>query len=191
MMCTSLAALTVGASVCVGRNRNCVATGVNGTGAGAGGSIESTLLSDEKCERERSNTGGEPSSDGELNVLGSSGKDRSSSSGARDRRLSVRKPNTCDARCGVLGSNTAYGLLCDGRGGVSAKSLRSLSSTSRDEMAGFSCMLEEKSCSVANELSGLDWRGVWGKWESVSGVPRPREEVDDIMLAVSLKDNLI
>jgi hypothetical protein len=149
-------------------------------GIGAKGSMESALLSEEKCERDLPRAGGESSTDGELNALGNSGSDLSSSSTTRDRRLSVRKPNTWDARCGVLGSCMAYGLLREGRGGVSTISL---SSTSSEEMAGFS---EERSCS-ANESSGS--RGVAGKWESVSGVGSPREEVDDrdAILSVSLK----
>lgn len=159
--------------------RNCVSIGVTGMG-----SIESALLSDEKCERDLPRAGGESSVDGELNVLGNSGNDRSSSSAGRDRRLSVKKPNTCEARCGVLGSCTAYGLLRTGRGGDSAMSL---SSTSSDDIAGFSDMLEEKSCSVMNELSGFICKGVSGKCESVSGVASPRDEVDDAMLSVSLK----
>jgi hypothetical protein len=151
-------------------------------GIGAKGSMESALLSEEKCERDLPRAGGESSTDGELNALGNSGSDLSSSSTTRDRRLSVRKPNTWDARCGVLGSCMAYGLLREGRGGVSTISL---SSTSSEEMAGFS---EERSCS-ANESSGS--RGVAGKWESVSGVGSLREEVDDrdAILSVSLRKN--
>jgi hypothetical protein len=146
--------------------------------------MESALLSEEKCERDLPRAGGESSTDGELNALGNSGSDLSSSSTTRDRRLSVRKPNTWDARCGVLGSCMAYGLLREGRGGVSTISL---SSTSSEEMAGFS---EERSCS-AKESSGFGCRGVAGKWESVSGVGSPREEVDDrdAILSVSLKKN--
>jgi hypothetical protein len=65
-----------------------------------------------------------------------------------------------------------YGLL---RGGVSAISL---SSTSSEDMAGFSV---EKSLSVIKEWSRFVCNGVSGRCESVSGV-----DVEDRMLSVSL-----